>query len=284
MKRVFLIEDDGDYARELAAGLRDLGYTVGMAEGLAKDTPPDRGKILAQAESFCPDRVILDLDLGDGLEQGKRLLSELRRSPVLAKASLDVLSVHVSLEENAGSREMKSAREEVQRQRGAGLVLHKSQIGTRGSPDAAKLVALWPKGAEPVVANLPRVLVLEDSPGDVERYQQALQDRAKCLFLSPVQATDELMKTIREFDPALIVVDLMLGGEINQRKYPGARIIKTIREDSRLKGKHIVVCSKYISPEDKNPSAPDVPPGAIDKALPKFPFPTADDLLSPLQK
>jgi CheY-like chemotaxis protein len=233
--------------------------------------------------------VILDLDLGDGnTEQGKRLLSALRQAPALSQAYVCVLSVHVSLEENAGNREMKSIKEEV-RQRGAHLVLHKEQILTGANPDAAKLVSLWPKGSEPLPMKLPRVLVLEDSEGDIDLYKEALKGRAECLFLSPVRPSRDLMKTIRTFDPALIIVDLMLGGEKEQKYYPGARIIKAIREDPQLKRMRIVACSKYINPLETDPDAPDVPRGAIDKALaktgpPEKPgFPTADDLLSPLE-
>ncbi len=282
MERLFLIEDDVDFARKLASGLRKLGYTVGTAEGPATGTTPDRGRILAQAESFRPNCVILDLDVGDGVtEEGKRLLSELRHSSGLAEAYHCVLSVHVSPEGNAGNREMKLLRSEVH-QRGADLVLHKEQIMGRAGPDAAKLVAFWPKGDERCVSKPPRVLILEDSKGDIDRYQAALRGRAECLYLSPVKVTPELMEAIRRFDPELIVVDLMLGAETGMKAYPGARIVGAICNDSQLKEKRIIVCSKYINPMEKDPKAPDVPRGAIDKALPKFPFPTADDLLSAL--
>lgn len=282
MKRVFLIEDDAQFARELALGLQDLGYTVGIAEGLGKGVQPDRRNIMTQVEEFAPERVILDLDLGDGnTEHGKRLLSALKQTPKLADTFRCVLSGYIPTEENPESRQTKSIKDELH-QRGADLVLDKGQLLKGFANLARELVKLWSNGDEHPPAKLPRVLILEDSEGDIERYRKALKDRAECFYLSPVKPNAELMKAIQDFDPDLIVADLMLGGLKESKRYPGANIIRAIREDSQLKLKPIVVCSKYISPLEIDPEAPGVLRKEIDKALPKFPFPTADDLLSSL--
>lgn len=124
--------------------------------------------------------------------------------------------------------------------------------------------------------SMPRVLLFEDSQACREQFQNVLRERAELFWAMDVRtAEDQLLRT----DPDLVITDLNLF----EHPSSGVRLIRRIKEVSNVP---IVVCSKYISPmspEESLSAQWGLPDGTVASILPKFPFPTADQLLGPLR-
>src|SRR3954469_13338941 len=86
--RVLIVEDDEEIAQALQRSLRLEGYEVRLA--------PDGEKALADARSYVPDLVLLDLGLPgvDGMEVAKRLRAD-GDVPILMLTARDALEARV---------------------------------------------------------------------------------------------------------------------------------------------------------------------------------------------
>lgn len=283
MSRILIIEDDFDFAKELCDKLSEFGYTADfLREGIQTGQEPQRDKILRQAEDFAPDGILVDLDLvGDGdLEEGLRLIGQMKRHPVLSKAWLAALSVYI---DDGDSETAKNRRKQV-KERGADLAISKDKITLHHRLIPEKLIELFPEHLRP--SPLPRVMIFEDSPRDIALYKKAFADRAELRILTPMKADQRLFDTLLKFDPQVIVVDLMLGAQKDQSNYQGSRIIRDISNRKEFSQCKIVVCTKYASPLDKKPNYAlwNLKAELISCVLPKFPFPTADQFLAVLEE
>jgi two-component system, OmpR family, response regulator len=89
MRKVLLIEDDGELAEEIVAGLADHGFEVEWA--------PDGPEGLEMTRSLKPDALIVDRQLPglDGLEVIERLRRDHVAAPVLVLSALHAVEDRV---------------------------------------------------------------------------------------------------------------------------------------------------------------------------------------------
>jgi two-component system OmpR family response regulator len=89
MRKVLLIEDDGELAEEITAGLADHGFEIEWA--------PNGPEGLEMARSLKPDALIVDRQLPglDGLEVIERLRRDHVAAPVLVLSGLDAVEDRV---------------------------------------------------------------------------------------------------------------------------------------------------------------------------------------------
>src|ERR1019366_2721869 len=89
-----------------------------------------------------------------------------------------------------------------------------------------------------------RVGVFDDSKEAIERYEVLFKNQnAKLWTFRGSLLTTEVQKAFVEFNPQLIVVDLLIG----QDRADGYRLIKEIRKIKALDRVPIAVCSKLIN-------------------------------------
>ncbi|HEV2883105.1 MAG TPA: hypothetical protein VGX24_17685 [Pyrinomonadaceae bacterium] len=87
---------------------------------------------------------------------------------------------------------------------------------------------------------------------------------------------NKIEQAIDEFDPDLIILDLLL----TRDEESGFRVLRRLKESALLKDIPVVVCSKLISrgSDDKNRQRAELyNPAAV---LPKIPFPEAQEFLN----
>jgi two-component system, OmpR family, response regulator len=89
MRKVLLIEDDGELAEEITAGLADHDFEIEWA--------PNGSEGLEMARSLKPDALIVDRQLPglDGLEVIERLRRDQVAAPVLVLSGLDAVEDRV---------------------------------------------------------------------------------------------------------------------------------------------------------------------------------------------
>jgi two-component system OmpR family response regulator len=89
MRKVLLIEDDGELAEEIMAGLADHGFEIEWA--------PNGPEGLEMARSLKPDALVVDRRLPglDGLEVIERLRGDHVAAPVLVLSGLDAVEDRV---------------------------------------------------------------------------------------------------------------------------------------------------------------------------------------------
>jgi two-component system nitrate/nitrite response regulator NarL len=96
--RVLVVDDHPLVATGLQIALRARGWTVEVAAG------PSPGAVIAQAEAFAPDCVLLDLHLGPELGSGVDLIGPLRAlgaAVVMLTAETDRFALAACLEAGA---------------------------------------------------------------------------------------------------------------------------------------------------------------------------------------
>jgi len=125
-----------------------------------------------------------------------------------------------------------------------------------------------------------RITLIDDSRETQLRFLASVQEEVELQAITVAPFFDDQVETaIKEFDPDLIVIDLHL----TRSEESGFRVLRLLKESS-VSNIPIVVCSRFISDtsEDAN-KAKALLLGAI-AALPKFPFPTLQDLFKLLEQ
>lgn len=138
-----------------------------------------------------------------------------------------------------------------------------------------------PEGA----SNAPtRIAVFDDSKEAIERYETLFKNQnAKLWTFRGSLLTAEFQIALVEFNPQLIVVDLLIG----QDREDGYRLIKEISKIKALDGIPIAVCSKLINDSLRGKAEREfclTSPG-VKAVFGKIPdFPPANDLLAIAKK
>ncbi|MEM6845482.1 MAG: response regulator [Bacteroidota bacterium] len=90
------------------------------------------------------------------------------------------------------------------------------------------------------------VLLVEDNPGDARLVREALKDSAEPLEISVASDGQEALDMLETLRPDIILLDL------NLPKVDGRDVLKTIKDDPRLKRIPVVVLSTSESELDIN--------------------------------
>lgn len=123
-----------------------------------------------------------------------------------------------------------------------------------------------------------KVTIIEDSRESQVKFLQAIKPGVLVelqLISAPPYFDKKVEKSITSFNPDLIMLDLLLLEETDS----GFRVLRQLKDSKYLKKVPVVVVSKFIGrdPNDMNKlKALDY--GAV-AALPKIPFPKAEDFL-----
>ena len=124
-----------------------------------------------------------------------------------------------------------------------------------------------------------RITVIEDSADAVRRllellskdYNTEMQHISAPPFFDPT-----IEKSIERFNPALIVLDLLLIGDSDS----GKRVLRSLKGSTALRDVPVVVCSKFITTGKRSDQLrKELSDAGAAAALPKVPFPKAEELL-----
>jgi len=279
MKKILLIEDDKEFIAAIREQLSDTEFKVlEITEGIRSDNIPKLDLIVEQTVKIDPDYIFADLDLiGDGnCEHGLRLLRKLCSHPKLKEKWISVLSVYVAARE-FGTVEMQNHKN-IAETYGAKKVIYKEDIRRNNQIDAQLLLSHLPGFEE----HLPHVMIFEDQDRVIKEYEYIFRGKAICNFQRLSRLNKDLINTILQFKPDLIIVDLRLVPIKEIKEYSGLRLIRDIRGSDRLPQMVIVVCSKYINPlpdDTYDPETTAALEAGADAAFSKTPFPTAEQFL-----
>ncbi len=123
-----------------------------------------------------------------------------------------------------------------------------------------------------------KVTIIEDSRESQIKFLQSIDPKVPVemqLISAPPFFDEKVEKSIAEFGPDLIILDLLLLEEIDS----GFRVLRQIKESESLKNIPVVVCSKFIGPNSKDKNRiKSLDFGAV-AALSKTPFPESHDFL-----
>ena len=124
-----------------------------------------------------------------------------------------------------------------------------------------------------------RVTMIEDSRETMIKFLHSLPRdenvEVQAIVIAPF-FDNKIEQAIDEFDPDLIILDLLL----TRDEESGFRVLRRLKESALLKDIPVVVCSKLISrgSDDKNRQRAELyNPAAV---LPKIPFPEAQEFLN----
>jgi CheY-like chemotaxis protein len=98
----------------------------------------------------------------------------------------------------------------------------------------------------------PKILMIEDNPGDVAWLRLALDQQGEPYELEllldgemALRFVDEHRSGVREPDPCVILLDLHI------RKYDGLQVLAAIKQEPVLAHIHVVVMTGLASPRDE---------------------------------
>src|SRR4051794_3056414 len=123
-----------------------------------------------------------------------------------------------------------------------------------------------------------RITLIEDSRETQLRLLQSLSLEEE-VELQPISTSpffdERIEAAIKSFNPNLIILDLRLTQDNNS----GFRVLRKLKASESLKEIPVVVCSRFLnsSPENENRKKA-ISYGAV-AALPKLPFPKAEEFL-----
>ena len=129
------------------------------------------------------------------------------------------------------------------------------------------------------MANSIRITVIEDSADAVKRLLELLSKdyNTEMQHISAPPFFDSTIeKSIERFNPALIVLDLLLIGDSDS----GKRVLRSLKQSPLLKNIPVVVCSKFITKGKKSDQLrKELSDVGAAEALPKVPFPKVSEIL-----
>lgn len=104
----------------------------------------------------------------------------------------------------------------------------------------------------PIHPSAPRILAIEDNPGDVAWLRHALDLRGEPYVLEVLRDGESALAYVEEHrtgkrspDPCVILLDLYLP------QYDGIEILKAIKREPHLRHIHVVVLSSHPAPRDE---------------------------------
>lgn len=124
-----------------------------------------------------------------------------------------------------------------------------------------------------------RITIIEDSRDTQIKFLQtlSLQESVEIQAITTEPFFDEkIEEAIREFNPALIILDLRL----TRNNDSGFRVLRKLKESVWLSDIPVVVCSKFITKDSADRNRKMAMAYGADAALPKVPFPKAESFLS----
>lgn len=123
-----------------------------------------------------------------------------------------------------------------------------------------------------------KVTIIEDSRESQIKFLQSIEPEVPVemqLISAPPFFDRKVEKSITEFNPDLIILDLLLLEETDS----GFRVLRQIKESALLKDIPVVVCSKFIGPDPNDKNRIKALDYGAKAALAKIPFPKSQDFL-----
>lgn len=209
--QVFVVDDDQEAAQELALQLSYYGYEV---------------EIFGRLENFraaikeTPNAIVLmNIEFSDDLTAGIRVMEEVQQ-----ESSEPIMVIFISSNDDIAMR--------LEAVRAGGVAYLTKPINSTELIDQLDSFAV-PQTQEPF-----RVLIIDDN-SSVLAYHAAVLELAG-MVVKAVQKTDAVMKTLLEFNPDVILIDVYLP------ECSGVELAKVIRQIDGLLSVPIV----YLSSEN----------------------------------
>jgi CheY-like chemotaxis protein len=123
-----------------------------------------------------------------------------------------------------------------------------------------------------------KVTIIEDSRESQIKFLQSIDPKVPVemqLISAPPFFDEKVEKSIAEFGPDLIILDLLLLEEIDS----GFRVLRQLKDSESLNTIPVVVCSKFIGPDPKDKNRLKALGFGAAAGLSKTPFPESQDFL-----
>jgi DNA-binding response OmpR family regulator len=124
-----------------------------------------------------------------------------------------------------------------------------------------------------------RVTVIDDSCDAARRIMEMLSKECQTEVQhlgGPPFYSDDIEQAIARFNPALLILDLLLFGDLNS----GKRVLRELKQSTSLRDVPVIVCSKYITTgKESDQLVKELLELGAAQVLSKVPFPKAEELL-----
>jgi len=91
-------------------------------------------------------------------------------------------------------------------------------------------------------ADQKHILVVDDEPAILDLFRELLSDEGYRVTLDRfARQTGELLRTITEVNPDLVIMDFLIGGED-----PGWQLLEMVRMDRRTRALPVIICTAAV--------------------------------------